>query len=161
MSEQGIYLLLGTNLGDRKKNIELAHHHLNKNGISRVKSSLLYQTAPWGRDDQPPYLNQVIEVKTVMNPEKLLSIILEIEERMGRVRIEKWGNRTIDIDILLYGDQVIDKPHLKVPHPEMVGRRFTLQPLAEIAPNMLHPVIGDTIRKLLEKCPDTLEVVPF
>ena len=124
--------------------------------ISRRSS--LYQTASWGKHDQPDFINQVIELKTSLEPKDLLSGILGIEADFGRKRIEKWGSRTIDIDILLYDDQIVNEPELIIPHPYLAFRRFCLMPLCEIAPEYIHPVLKKNIQELLFELSDDLFV---
>ena len=152
------YILLGSNLGDRKKYIASAISEISATlGIIEISSSL-YETASWGKHDQPDFLNQVIELKTNLNPKDLLTGVLNIEIKLGRKRIEKWGSRIIDIDILLYGDQVIDEPELSIPHPFLAFRRFCLMPLNEIAPKFVHPVLKKNIQELLFELSDDLFV---
>lgn len=155
---KGIYLLLGTNLGDRAKNLADARNLLKEKGIELKAASSIYETDAWGIEDQPGFLNQVLKVATDLSPKDLLKTILAVELEMGRVRIQKWGERLIDIDILYYQDRVIDTRELKVPHPEIPNRRFTLVPLAELAAGEVHPVLGKTQEELLAVCLDTLEV---
>lgn len=152
------YLLTGGNLGDRLRNLDQAMDQIRLAGCSIVAASALYETAAWGLEQQPKFLNQALEISTSLHPEELLVQLLAIEERIGRVRKEKFGPRLIDIDILLYGSLVINTPTLKLPHPELVNRRFALTPLAEIAGALLHPVFNKTINQLLEECTDTLTV---
>ncbi len=154
----GILLLLGTNLGDRLTNLQKAKDHLLGNFIRIVKESSVYESEPWGKSDQPWFLNKVVEVETEMNPHRLLETCLAIETEMGRERKEKWGERLIDIDILFYHDQIINEPSLKIPHPGIPDRRFTLMPLAEKWGEMLHPVLNTEINKLLDGCGDQLHV---
>lgn len=123
-----------------------------------VLSSSLYETASWGRTDEPDYLNQVIQVETKMHAINVLDTILNIEKEMGRERIEKWGARTIDIDILFYNAEIISMPDLKVPHPELHRRRFTLEPMAEIAPDFIHPVLNESMLELKSSLSDNLMV---
>lgn len=153
----GILLLLGTNLGDRLANLQKAKGHLLGYDIQIVKESSVYESEPWGKSDQPYFLNMVLEVETKMNPHELLDACLSIETEMGRQRKEKWGERLIDIDILLYEDQIINDQSLQIPHPGIPDRRFTLMPLAEKWGEMEHPG-GQRIRTLLEKCGDRLSV---
>lgn len=123
-----------------------------------TRASSFYETTPWGVADQPVYLNQVLEVKTTLEPEDLLRVILEIEHDLGRERYERWGARVIDIDLLYYGNDVRDTARLTLPHPRLHERRFTLVPLVEIAPDFVHPALQKTQKRLLEECSDTGEV---
>lgn len=152
------YLLLGSNLGDRKKYLREALELIETRLGKVYTRSSLYQTASWGKHDQPDFINQVIRLETKLNPGELLTGILAIELDLGRQRIEKWGSRTIDIDILLYGDEVIKETNLTIPHPYLHERRFVLMPLCEIAPNIKEPVSGKTIQKLLDDLSDDLFV---
>ncbi|MTI30295.1 2-amino-4-hydroxy-6-hydroxymethyldihydropteridine diphosphokinase, partial [Xanthovirga aplysinae] len=145
----GVFLLLGTNLGDRAINLKKARTFLEDEVGLLVKVSSIYETAAWGEEKQPAFYNQVLEVSTDLNPEDLLDKVLEIEKKMGRVRLKKWGQRLIDIDILYYQSQLIDSPKLTVPHPYLHLRRFTLMPLTEIAPNFVHPLIKKDSATLL------------
>ncbi len=153
-----IYLLLGTNLGDRMANLQRAKELMVPKMITVIRESSVYETAAWGIEDQPSFLNQVLRVDFIKSPQRLLEGILEIEEEMGRVREEKWGSRLIDIDILYFGDRVVAEKDLKIPHPEIQNRRFTILPLLEIAPNFEHPVLKTSHQELLNKTPDDLEV---
>ncbi len=121
-------------------------------------SSALYETAAWGNTEQPPFLNQVIALDTTLDARLLLTTILSVEKSLGRIRTTQWAPRTIDIDILLYGDEVIHDPELTVPHPALPERRFALTPLTEIAPDLKHPVLQKTISELVADCKDTLSV---
>jgi 2-amino-4-hydroxy-6-hydroxymethyldihydropteridine diphosphokinase len=152
------YLLTGGNMGDRKQNLAAAYRHIEEQCGEISKASSLYETAAWGKSDQPPFLNQALELKTSLAPKQLLKTILQIEKKMGRVREEKYGPRLIDIDILLFNNDSYNYPLLIIPHPEMQNRRFVLVPLAEIAASEIHPVFKKTIEELLEVCPDKLEV---
>ena len=153
----GIFLLLGTNKGDKNSNLEVSMSLLQRKATLKTKSSL-YETAAWGKTDQPSFLNQVIEVNTEQTPEELLEFILSIELEMGRIRKEKWGERLIDIDILYYGTKVVHIENLSIPHPEIQNRRFTLAPLVEICPTFVHPIFGKTQKQLLQACEDPLPV---
>ena len=152
------HLLIGGNLGDRKKNLLTAISLINEQCGPLTRSSSVYETEAWGKTDQPSFLNQALEVSTSLNARQLMRKILKIEKEMGRVRKEKLGPRIIDIDILLYVNEIHDLRFLKIPHPEMHNRRFVLVPLAEIDPTLQHPVLKKTIAELLEECPDNLEV---
>ena len=152
------YLLIGGNLGNRKENLLTAISLINEQCGPLTKSSSIYETEAWGKTDQPSFLNQALEISTSLNARQLMRTILKIEKEMGRVRKEKLGPRIIDIDILLFDNEIHDLRFLKVPHPEMQNRRFVLVPIAEIDPTLQHPVLKKTIAELLEECPDNLEV---
>jgi len=155
---KGIYLLLGSNLGNSLEMLEIARKQIAYHIGEIVIQSSIYQTKAWGIENQPEFLNQVLEVDSSLSPIDLLAILLRIEVDMGRKRYQKWGSRIIDIDILYYGDQVIEAEKLKIPHPENQNRNFVLAPMVEIAADFIHPVLGHTHAKLLEKCGDTLAV---
>lgn len=153
-----VFLLLGSNLGDRKLFLQQAIAHIEEGIAPIVQASGVYETQSWGKTDAPDYLNQVLLLQTAMPAQMVLKKILSIELLLGRRREEKWGSRTIDIDILFYGDAVIDEPDLKVPHPEMHKRRFTLEPFAQIAPDFIHPLIKKNILQLKSELKDDLIV---
>jgi len=159
--QKTIYILIGTNLGHRETNILMARGHIGDKIGTILYSSKVYETAAWGIEDQPDFLNQVITLNTHIDPQSLLEKLLSIETALGRQRKVKWGERIIDLDILFYGDEVIDDEHLTVPHPGIPSRRFTLLPLQEIAPKLIHPTLNKTIEELLAECPDKLEVWPY
>jgi 2-amino-4-hydroxy-6-hydroxymethyldihydropteridine diphosphokinase len=152
------YLLIGGNLGDRKENLSKAVSLINEQCGPLTRASSIYETEAWGITDQPSFLNQALVISTSLNARQLIRRVLKIEEEMGRVRKEKLGPRIIDIDILLFENEIHDLRFLKIPHPEMQNRRFVLVPLAEINPSLQHPVLKKTIAELLEECPDNLEV---
>lgn len=154
-----VYLLLGSNLGDRLKYLNDAIDKIQAEvGEVFVRSSV-YETAAWGKTDQPGFLNLAIGIKTNFPPLEVLEKILKIETDLGRVRLVKWGERVVDIDLILYGDDVIEiENKLSVPHIEMQNRKFVLMPLAEIAPKVMHPVLHKTISYLLKNVKDTLRV---
>ncbi len=146
-----VYLGLGTNLGDREGVLRAAIAALGEGGVRIVRRSSVYETEPVGRRDQPWFLNMVVEAETAHAPERLLDLIHRIEGSMGRTREIRWGPRTLDIDILLYGQQTIATPRLTVPHPEMASRRFVLEPLAELGPDLVLPggsTVAETLRAL-------------
>ena len=146
-----LFLGTGTNLGDRKKNLFLALQLIEKQ-IGRVNSqSGIYETKAWGKTDQPDFLNQALEVYTPQTPQEVLENCLNIEQQMGRIRIEKWGTRLIDVDILFYDDLILKQPNLIIPHPFIQDRSFVLKPLEEIAPDFVHPVLERSIQNLLEE----------
>lgn len=153
------HLLLGTNIGDKKRNL-LQARELIVDRIGKITNpSAIYQTSAWGKEDQDDFLNQVLTVETTWSPEQLLALCLEIEKELGRVRYEHWGERLIDIDILYYENQVITSQRLTLPHPEIQNRKFTLVPLVELAPDYIHPKLNQTNKDLLGLCTDPLEVV--
>lgn len=156
-----IYLLLGSNLGDRLALMQSGIGLIQKQVGELMQVSSLYETAPWGGIEQSAYLNQVIEVNTLLAPEEVLRVILDIEHELGRVRYERWGARHLDVDLLYYGALQMDTARLTVPHPRLHERRFTLIPLVEIAPEFVHPVLGLTSTSLLAQCTDEGEVSLF
>lgn len=150
------YLLIGGNMGDREKYMEQAKEGLEELGNIQ-RSSRIYETAAWGVEDQPSFLNQAICLNTNFSPHNLLEETQRLERRLDRVREKVWHERTMDIDIIYYDDDVIDTKLLQVPHPRMQDRNFVLVPLAEIAPNLPHPILGKTTETLLHQCPDELQ----
>ena len=155
---EDVYLLLGSNVGDREGNLKRACELICTEVSPLVTRSHLYETAAWGKTDQAAFLNQAIMIKTDNEPLVLLASLKNIEKQVGRVDTEKWGPRVIDIDILFHGTQIIQAPELQVPHPYLPVRRFALLPLSDIARDFVHPVLKKTIKELLELCPDTSEV---
>jgi len=154
-----VYLLLGSNLGDRRALIEDAISRIAVQIGTVVVISSVYETAAWGNEDQPSFLNVAVGIDTALTAQQVLSKALEIEEELGRIRQEKWGARLIDIDIILYGEEVIsDGEKLQVPHPRMQDRKFVLAPLAEIAGEAWHPVLLQRISTLLSTLKDNLMV---
>ena len=155
------YLLTGGNLGERVHNLAMARELVEAQTGNIIAASSLYETAAWGNTDQPAFLNQAIMIETPLNARQLIRRILKIEKKMGRVREEKYGPRLIDIDILLFNNEKHNYQFLKLPHPEMQNRRFALLPLAEIAQEIIHPVLKKTITELLQECKDELEVKKY
>jgi len=152
------YLLLGTNLADKLGNLSKTLEQLKEKVGTLQKTSAVYETMPWGIENQNIFLNQVICLESQLSPEELLETTQKIEKEMGRVRLEKWGERLIDIDILYYENQIIDIKDLQIPHPQIPFRRFTLVPLVEIAPDFIHPILNISQKTLLENCSDNLGV---
>lgn len=153
------YLLLGGNLGDREGNLKRAIALLEEKTGKVISVSSLYETAAWGKTDQPAFLNQAIALETGLSALQVLDHALNIEQELGRVRKDKWGERLIDIDLILFGDEIINIPNkLQVPHPQMQYRKFVMEPLAEIAPDVLHPVLGETILAISRNIEDPLKV---
>lgn len=152
------YLLLGSNMNDPEKQLSRAETLIAERiGPVRASSSI-YQTAAWGNREQPDFLNRALTIETNLSPRQLIEEILLIEESMGRKRSKKNDPRIIDIDILLYGDIIVDEEDLKIPHPFLTERRFALEPLHEMAPRVIHPALGKEIAALLEACGDMLAV---
>jgi 2-amino-4-hydroxy-6-hydroxymethyldihydropteridine diphosphokinase len=149
-----VYLLTGSNLGDRKKQLEQAATQIDQQAGRITSVSSLYETAPWGKTDQPAFLNQALCISTQQTPQTLLATLLSVEQQMGRVRSTRYGPRVIDIDILLYDRLVIEEDDLNIPHAELASRRFALLPLAEIAAKHWHPKLHCTIHTLLQQCRD-------
>ena len=157
--EQGnAYLLLGSNLGDRNQNLEDAIRWIAREVGEVFAKSSVYETAPWGKTDQPGFLNQAIGIKSSLAPLPMLKALLQIEHKMGRVRLEKWGQRLIDIDMIFYDDIILNDVALKLPHPEMHKRRFVLEPLNEIAENFIHPIFKEKVSSILINLSDNLPV---
>ncbi|MFD2522425.1 2-amino-4-hydroxy-6-hydroxymethyldihydropteridine diphosphokinase [Emticicia soli] len=159
MKSNQVYLGLGSNLGNRQENLALARQLITEQIGDIVAQSSIYETAAWGLTDQNDFLNQVICINTEYEPSEVLKKVLAVELSMGRVREIKWGARLIDIDILYYNDAVITLDNLIVPHPFIQERRFVLAPLAEIAPDFVHPQLKQTNAALLAHCADTSEVI--
>lgn len=149
-------MLLGSNEGIPLQNLSLAADRIAGQAGPIIARSAIYRTAPWGKSDQPDFYNQALEITSSMTPRPLLKTLLEIECEMGRVRLERWGPRIIDIDILLFGDLILNEPDLVVPHPGLPFRRFALLPLADLAPDLIHPALKKSVRQLLDESPDTL-----
>lgn len=142
------YIALGSNLGDKEKNLRRAILLLLQQGIAVEQVSSFICTEPYGVTDQPQFLNAVCRVRTSLTPLALLDVLLATELALGRVRLRHWGERNIDLDLLLYEDVIMDSPRLRLPHPDMQNRDFVLLPLAEIAPEPMHPTLKKTIQEL-------------
>jgi 2-amino-4-hydroxy-6-hydroxymethyldihydropteridine diphosphokinase len=149
------YLLLGSNLGNRTKNLNEALFHLEKNNCPITNKSSVFESEPWGYTDSKWYYNLAVEVLTKLNPQELMEVCLEIEIKLGRKRNSTtYEARLIDIDILFYNDIIINSNSLQIPHPRIQNRRFVLLPLLEICQNLVHPILNKNISELLELCED-------
>jgi len=154
-----LFLLLGGNLGNKSVIFKEAKDTLQKKLGKIIKKSSIYETEPWGFKAKDNFWNQAIIIETSLPPKEILKITKETEIELGRIRGEKrYTSRTIDIDILFFGNIIINEPNLEIPHPRIINRRFVLVPLSEIDPYLIHPVFKKTINELLEECTDTLEV---
>jgi len=146
------YIGLGSNLGDREANLRQALEHLAQTPETAVvRASSLYDTEPVGVEDQPHFLNAVAQLETQLAPRQLLWNLMLIERRLGRVRSQRWGPRTLDLDLLMVDDLVLDEEDLELPHPEMTKRSFVLVPMVELEPLLVHPVTGETMLALLQR----------
>lgn len=155
---QSVYFLLGSNLGDRNRYLKEALQHLENDVGRLIRKSAVYETQSWGVSGLPDYLNQVVEMETLFLPHQILEKTQHIEEILHRQRTKKWDSRTIDIDVLFFGMEVIDLPQLKIPHPQIQNRLFTLVPLNELIPSFVHPVLKKTIQELRDNVQDDLPV---
>jgi len=156
-----IWVGLGSNLGDREANLRFGLERFARLGKIHLRSSV-YETEPWGQKDQPPFLNAVCSCYSPFDdPAAFWAALKQIEVEAGRIPGERWGPRTLDLDLLLWGNEVFSTEHLVVPHPGIAERRFVLIPLVEIAADLIHPVSGLTVRQMLERCPDRGAVRPW
>jgi 2-amino-4-hydroxy-6-hydroxymethyldihydropteridine diphosphokinase len=147
-----VYIGVGSNLGDRTGNLDGAVERLGRvEGVRVAQRSSNYLTRPVGPEEQPDYFNCAVEIETSLAPEELLAALKGIEKEMGREPGPRWGARVIDLDILLYDREIVEREDLKIPHPEMHRRVFVLEPLSEIAPDAVHPVLGATVKKLMQE----------
>jgi|TARA_B100000524_G_scaffold6204_2_gene4038 2-amino-4-hydroxy-6-hydroxymethyldihydropteridine diphosphokinase len=153
-----VYLQLGSNIGDRLDNLDQSIKIITERIGNVLEKSSVYESTPWGVENQRNFLNQVIFVKSNFDPYTILDLVLQIEKDMGRIRIEKWGERIIDIDILFIDDLIIESENLCIPHEFIAKRKFVLQPMCEIAPGFIHPKLNKTISQLLEECIDEEKV---
>ena len=148
-----VHIGIGSNIGNRQENCREAVRQLGLRGVKVVKQSSMIETEPWGVADQPRFINMAVEAETDYAPETLFTALKEIEAAMGRTEAVRWGPRVIDLDILFYDDMVLDTPELKIPHPYLHERDFVLIPLAEIAPEKIHPVLQKSVRRLCSDLP--------
>lgn len=155
------HLLVGSNLGDREGQLALARQRIESQLGSIQLASHIYETQPWGYEDQPWFLNQALEVESTLPPDEALTTLKQIEVLAGRLPGEKWHARHLDIDILFCGDRVVDIPRLRIPHPELHNRQFVLVPLVEIAAAFVHPVLQKSVEELYQDCRDPGEVFIF
>ncbi len=156
-----LFLCLGSNLGDRKVSLIHAEHLIAKSIGKVLDKSSIYETAPWGHADQPYFLNRILKVEVSIQPIEVMKNVLKIEETMGRKRTFRNASRIIDIDIIFFGEMILQSPALTIPHPEMQNRRFVLVPLNEIASEIIHPVFKKNISELALECTDTLGVTRY
>ena len=159
MPHTPVYLALGTNLGDRQANLETAKEMMPPEVVV-MRESPIYVTPPWGYENQPDFLNQVIEVQTDLPPKTLLYFLKNIENEMGREKRFRNGPRLIDLDIIFYGQRVVDEENLQIPHPRLEGRAFVLVPLNDLAPDFVHPTLDKTINEMVAET-DTSGVRPL
>lgn len=155
-----VYIALGSNLGDRAGNLDAAIAALPPS-VTAIRGSPVYETAPQYVTDQPAFLNMVLCGETVLDPEALLRRLKDIENDLGRTPAARYGPRLIDLDIVFFGDRVVDTPDLAIPHPRLAERVFVLKPLSDIAPGAVHPVTGATVRQMLDKLPDNAGIRPY
>lgn len=149
-----VALAIGSNLGNRLEMLRRAVVELERHGFIISEMSRVWETAPWGVIKQPRFLNMCVLTESKLEPEDMLQELKTIEQNLGRNKTERWGPRIIDLDIVMLGDEIVDTPRLRVPHPRMQERTFVLVPLAEIAPNMVNPKLGKTIKELLYSLPE-------
>ncbi len=152
---KGVFLCFGSNVGEREAYLNKAVSSIrNRKDIQIRAVSSIYETEPWGKKNQNFFLNQVVEIETRLDPQRLLIVCQEIEKALEGEKKSRWGPRTIDVDLLLFGDRVVDEDTIQVPHPRLLERKFVLVPLAEVAPSVIIPKYGKTVRDALNVCLD-------
>jgi len=156
-----IYIQLGSNMGNRKSYIEKSMQQIEQEIGNIICSSKIYESSPWGVSIQNHFLNSVIKIESELSSSILLKKLQEIENNLGRVRLRKWGERTIDIDILFYNNEIIKTEKLNIPHPLLHERKFVLIPLSKIAPNYIHPILKKNVSDLLSECKDSQQVLEY
>lgn len=156
-----VYIQLGSNIGERESFITKSMRKVEDDIGKIITASSIFETTAWGNENQNNFLNSVIEIKTPFDAFTILQKSQEIENNLGRERSDKWGERTIDIDILFYNNKIINTKELTVPHPLIQKRKFVLVPLSEIAPNYMHPILKKNISTLLSECKDTQKVLDY
>ena len=156
-----VYIQLGSNIGERESFIAKSMEQIEENIGEIITASSVFETIPWGNENQNNFLNSVIKIKTLFDSFKVLKKSQEIENNLGRERVEKWGERTIDLDILFYNNNIINTKELIIPHPFIQKRKFVLVPLSEIAPNYIHPILKKSISTLLSECKDNQKVLDY
>lgn len=150
-----VFLGLGSNVGQREMYLNKAVSALGSRKDIQIRFvSSIYETEPWGKKDQESFLNQVVEIETQLDPQRLIAVCQEIEKALGKEKNNRWGPRTIDIDLLLFGDRVVDERNVQIPHPQLLERKFVLIPLTEVAPFVKIPGFGKTVRDALKACSD-------
>ena len=161
MKHNKVFLGLGSNLGNRSENLLMAQKLIEDKVGKTLSKSSIYETAAWGITEQNAFLNQVLEIETIFSPNAVLHLVLKIEKDMGRIREIKWGERSIDIDVLYYNNEIISTENLTVPHPFIQERKFVLVPLCEIAAAFIHPKLKKSNLELLKNCQDSGEIAIF
>ena len=156
-----VYIQLGSNIGERESFISKSMEQIEENIGEIITESSVFETIPWGNKNQNNFLNTVIKIRTPFDAFKILQKSQEIENNLGRERVDKWGERTIDIDILFYNNEIINTTKLIIPHPLIQQRKFVLVPLSEIAPNYMHPILKKSISTLLSECKDNQKVLDY
>ena len=156
-----IFLQLGSNMGEREEYLKNASELLATEIGVIQKESKIYESVPWGVENQSNYLNQVLEIRSELSAEEVLERVLQIEDKIGRIRNEKWGERIIDIDVLLFNDSIVEKDGICIPHIHLHNRKFVLIPLNEVAPSFIHPKYNKTIAELLSECKDIESVEEY